>query len=292
MFQGSITALVTPFDERGDLDFESLDRLVDHQLENGTDGLAVIGTTGESATMNRDEIQAVLRRVLGRVNGRLPVMAGTGTAGTVHTVEQTLAAAELGADAALVVTPYYNRPPQRGLAAHFEAIADASPIPLVLYNVPPRTGVDLLPETVERLSAHPRITGIKEAVGEAQRVRELVRRCGEGFTVLSGDDPTFLRSMELGARGVVSVASNVAPADMHGICAAALSGDWGEAERLDKSLRPLYDALSFESNPIPVKWAVYELGLAGPDIRSPLARLNKKYRDRLRRVLKELGLAR
>jgi 4-hydroxy-tetrahydrodipicolinate synthase len=292
MFHGSITALITPFTDQGGVDYEALDRLVDHQLENGADGLAVIGTTGESATMDREEIDAVMSRVIGRVDGRIPVMAGTGTAGTAHTIEQTLNAAGRGAQAALVVTPYYNRPPQRGLEAHFTAIADASPIPLILYNVPPRTGVDLLPETVGRLSAHPQIIGIKEAVGEAQRVQELVQCCALDFTVLSGDDPTFLRSMELGARGVVSVASNVAPADMHAVCAAALSGDWGEAGRLDKSLRPLYDALSFESNPIPVKWAVYELGLAGPDIRSPLARLKDIHRDRLRRVLRELGLAR
>ena len=291
MFSGSITALVTPYEEQGGDDFEALDRLVDYQLENGTDGLAVAGTTGESATMNGDEISAVISRVCGRVGGRVPVMAGTGVADTRKAIHQTLAAAELGADAALVVTPYYNRPPQRGLEAHYTAIADASPIPLVLYNVPPRTGIDLLPETVERLSSHPRIDGIKEAVGDEARFGDLVRRCGLDFTVLSGDDPTFLRAMAHGARGVVSVASNVAPAHVRAVCAAANGGDWEEAERLNESLRPLYAALASESNPIPVKWAVHELGLTGPGIRLPLAVLEDKHRGPLRQVLEQLGLA-
>ena len=290
MFSGSITALVTPFNGRGSVDYEALDRLVDYQLEGGSDALAVIGTTGESATMTREEIIAVMNRVIGRVDGRIPVMAGTGLAGTAKTVEQTLVAAEMGAQAALVVTPYYNRPPQRGLQAHFEAIADASPIPVYLYNVPFRTGVDLLPETTARLARHPRIAGIKEAVGDADRVRDLVERCGPDFSVLSGDDDSCLRSMRLGARGVVSVASNTAPTLMHRMCAAALSGDWEEAERLNSRLEPLFDALSLESNPIPVKWSVYELGLAGPGIRAPLAELDESYRERLRKVLARLGL--
>lgn len=292
MFSGSITALVTPFTDQGSVDYEALDRLVDFQLENGIDGLAVIGTTGESATMNREEIIAIMSRVIGRVDGRIPIMAGTGTAGTAHTIEQTLTAADMGAQAALVVTPYYNRPPQRGLVAHFTAIADVSPIPLVLYNVPPRTGVDLLPETVEELSSHPRIMGIKEAVGDRQRVEELIRRCGQDFIVLSGDDPTCLQSMKLGGQGVISVTSNVAPALMHGLCDAALNGDWGRADDLNERLLPLYEVLALESNPIPVKWAAYELKLAGAGIRLPLAELDETHRGRLRQVLEELGLAR
>lgn len=291
MFSGSITALVTPFTEQGGVDYEALDRLVDYQLENGTDGLAVIGTTGESATMSREEVIAVMSRVIGRVRGRIPIMVGTGLAGTAKTVEQTLAAAEMGADAALVITPYYNRPPQRGLVAHFTAVADASPIPLVLYNVPPRTGVDMLPETVERLSEHPKIIGIKEAVGDRERVQQLVRRCGPDFTVLSGDDPSCLQAISLGGKGVVSVASNVAPAQMHALCAAALAGEQDRADSFDRRLRALYDALALETNPIPVKWAVYEIGLAGPGIRLPLAPLDETHRDRLRQVLEELGLA-
>ena len=292
MFSGSITALVTPFTDQGSVDYEALDRLVDFQLENGTDGLAVIGTTGESATMTREEIIAVMNRVIGRVDGRIPIMAGTGLAGTLKTVEQTLTAAEMGADAALVVTPYYIRPPQRGLVEHYTAIADASPIPLVLYNVPGRTGVDLLPETVERLSSHPRIIGIKEAVDDEGRVEELVARCGPDFTVLSGDDPTCLRSMELGGRGVVSVASNVAPAQMHQMCAAALEGKMDRALALNDDLQSLFEVLALESNPIPVKWAAYELKLAGPGIRSPLSELDEVHRGRLRQVLQEMGLAR
>jgi 4-hydroxy-tetrahydrodipicolinate synthase len=291
MFSGSITALVTPFSEQGGVDYEALDRLVDYQLENGTDGLAVIGTTGESATMSREEVIAVMSRVIGRVRGRIPIMVGTGLAGTAKTVDQTLAAAEMGADAALVITPYYNRPPQRGLVAHFTAVADASPIPLVLYNVPPRTGVDMLPETVERLSEHPRIIGIKEAVGDRERVQQLAERCGPDFTVLSGDDPSCLQAIRLGGKGVVSVASNVAPAQMHALCTAALAGEQERADSLDGRLQALYEALALETNPIPVKWAVYEIGLAGPGIRLPLAPLDETHRDRLRRVLEELGLA-
>lgn len=291
MFSGSITALITPFTEHGGVDYEALDRLVDFQLQNGTDGLAVIGTTGESATMSREEIIAVMNRVIGRVRGRIPIMAGTGLAGTAKTVEQTLTAAEMGADAALVVTPYYIRPPQRGLERHYTAIADASPIPLVLYNVPGRTGVDLLPETVERLSRHPRIIAIKEAVGDEARVKELLARCAPGFAVLSGDDPTCLRSMELGGKGVVSVASNVAPRQMQQLCEAALQGEMDRAWRLNDSLRDLFDVLALESNPIPVKWAAYELKLAGPGIRSPLAELDEVHRGRLRQVLQEMGLA-
>lgn len=292
MFSGSITALITPFTDRGSIDFAALDRLVDFQLENGTDGLAVIGTTGESATMDREEIIAVMARVIRRIDGRIPVMAGTGTAGTAHVIEQTQTAADVGADAALVVTPYYNRPPQRGLEAHFTTIADVSPIPLVLYNVPPRTGVDLLPETVERLCVHPRIIGIKEAVGGRERIEELLRRCSQDFIVLSGDDPSCLQTMKLGGQGVVSVASNVAPAAIHQLCAAVLDHDWGRAEGLNEDLKPLFDALALESNPIPVKWAAYELKLAGPGIRLPLVELDKNHRDRLRRVLEETGLAR
>lgn len=290
MFSGSITALVTPFTDQGSVDYEALDRLVDFQLENGTDGLAVIGTTGESATMSREEIIALMNRVISRVAGRIPIMAGTGLAGTAKTVEQTLVAAEMGADAALVITPYYNRPPQRGLEAHFTAVADASPIPLVLYNVPPRTGVDMLPETVERLSAHPRIIGLKEAVGDRSRVTELLRRCGPDFIVLSGDDPSCLQSMTLGARGVVSVASNAAPALMQRLCAAALAGEGERAAVLDDRLQALYGVLGLETNPIPVKWAVYELGLAGPGIRLPLVSLDERHRGRLRQVLEELDL--
>lgn len=292
MFSGSITALVTPFTDQGSVDYEALDRLVDFQLENGTDGLAVIGTTGESATMNREEIIAIMSRVIGRVAGRIPIMAGTGTAGTAHTMEQTLTAAEMGAQAALVVTPYYNRPPQSGLEAHFTAVADVSPIPLVLYNVPTRTGVDLLPETVERLSVHANIIGIKEALGERSRTEELLQRCGPDFLVLSGDDPSCLQTMKLGGQGVISVTANVAPARMQQLCAAARDNNWERADALNERLKPLYEVLALESNPIPVKWVAYELKLVGPGIRLPLVELDKIHRDRLRQVLEETGLAR
>ena len=189
MFKGSITALVTPFTDQGGIDLDAFDRLLDFQLEQGSDGLVVSGTTGESAALLRDEFEALLKRAIERVDGRVPILAGTG-----RTLEQTLLAADLGADAALVVTPYYVKPPQRGLAAHFSVVADASPIPLVLYNVPGRTSVDMQPETVAELSEHPNIAGIKEAVGDEARVERLVELCPQDFCILSGDDPTCLNS--------------------------------------------------------------------------------------------------
>jgi 4-hydroxy-tetrahydrodipicolinate synthase len=290
MFEGSITALVTPFTDQGAVDHAALDQLVDFHLENGTAGLVIAGTTGESATLEREEAEAVLSQVVERVGGRIPVIAGTGGTSTARAVDQTRAAVERGADAVLVVTPYYNRPPQRGLVTHFRAIADASDVPLLLYNVPSRTSVDMLPETVEKLSAHPQIAGIKEAVADESRVRELIERCGPDFKVLSGDDHSCLRAMRNGARGVVSVAANVAPARMAALCEAATGGNWSRAETLDRELRPLFDATMLETNPIPVKWALFEMGLARPHVRLPLTELQQEHRAPLRECLAGLGL--
>jgi 4-hydroxy-tetrahydrodipicolinate synthase len=290
MLNGSIVALATPFTEHGEIDSSALDRLVDFHLANETDGLVIAGTTGESATLSGSEFADLLTRVVQRVDGRIPVIAGTGSASTASAVAQTRLAGSRGADAALVVTPYYNKPTQAGLKAHYTAVADASEIPLILYNVPSRTAVDMLPETVERLAGHGRIAGIKEAVPSAARIEELCARCGPDFAVLSGDDGSCLDSMRQGAAGVVSVAANVAPALMHALCMAAAQLDWEEAARLNKKLETLYRVLMIETNPIPVKWALFEMGLIGPHIRLPMTRLSESCHEAVRNGLAELDL--
>jgi 4-hydroxy-tetrahydrodipicolinate synthase len=219
------------------------------------------------------------------------VLAGTGSASTAAAVRQTRLAGELGADGVLVVTPYYVRPTQAGLKAHFMAVADAATVPVVLYNVPSRTAVDLLPETAAALAAHPRITGIKEAAGGQGRIEELRARCGPDFVVLSGDDRSCLGAMKSGADGVISVAANVAPALMRALCVAAAEHDWPAAERLDQRLQPLFDILSLETNPIPVKWALFAMNRMGPGIRLPLTPLDPVHRPAVRNGLKTLGLA-
>jgi 4-hydroxy-tetrahydrodipicolinate synthase len=208
----------------------------------------------------------------------------------MRSMEQTRLAAAHGADAALVVTPYYNRPMQRGLEAHFSAVADSSDLPIILYNVPGRTGVDILPETVARLSRHERIVGIKEALGESQRVDDLRRHCDDRFIVLSGDDGSCLEAMKRGAQGVVSVAANVAPGLMAALCAAARQHDWGRADSLRDRLEPLFDILTIETNPIPVKWALFEMSLLGPHIRLPMTLLGEDFRKPVRECLRELEL--
>lgn len=290
MFNGSIAALVTPFTDQGGVDFHALDGLLDFHLENGTDGLVIAGTTGESATLEREEFAAILTRVVKRVANRMPVLAGTGSASTESAIRQTQLAGELGADAALVVTPYYNRPTQAGLAAHFRAIADESGIPLLLYNVPSRTAVDMLPATVQGLADHPLILGIKEAVANPARVAELVERCGAEFLVFSGDDHSCLQAMKQGAAGVISVAANVVPGLIHQLCQAALRQDWAEAERIDAGLKPLFDLLMIETNPIPVKWALFEMSLIGSRLRLPLTELDNVHHIPLRQCLAGQGL--
>jgi 4-hydroxy-tetrahydrodipicolinate synthase len=290
MFDGSIVALVTPFTDQGEVDTSALRRLVDYHMEQGSNGLVIAGTTGESASLTPAELTAILDLVVEQLGGRIPVIAGTGNASTRRSVEQTRLAAAHGADAALLVTPYYVRPPQRGLEAHFVAIADESDIPVILYNVPSRTSVDLLPRTVERLSAHPRIVGIKEATGDMQRIDEILDRCADSFAVLSGDDNSCLQAMKHGALGVISVAANVAPGRISELCTAAHLQDWARADVLGKELSHLFDILMIETNPIPVKWALFEMGLIGPHIRLPMTGLDEEYREQLRRCLHGLGL--
>jgi len=290
MFKGSIAALVTPFNEAGEIDFAALSRLLDFHLESGTDGLVIAGTTGESATLRSGEFQALLEAVVLRVDGKIPVIAGTGVNATERTVEYTKTAASSGADAALVVTPYYNRPTQHGLVAHFRAVADEGGLPVLLYNVPSRTAVDMLPETVALLSEHSQVAGVKEAVSSMERLQALMPLCSDSFCVLSGDDGSSLQAMKLGAAGVISVAANVVPAAFVRICRAAAAGNWDTGEAENQRLAKLFDLLSVETNPIPVKWALHEMSLCGPGLRLPLTPLSLTYREALRSCLASLGI--
>jgi 4-hydroxy-tetrahydrodipicolinate synthase len=274
MFEGSIPALVTPMGEDGSIDFGAWEKLLDFHLAAGTDGVVVGGTTGESPVLERGEIEELIRRAKSQIGGRIPVIAGSGTNSTAGSVALSRAAEAAGADALLVVTPYYNKPTQEGLFQHFSAVADAVHIPLILYNVPGRTACDMLADTVARLSQHPRIAGVKEATGDIARGVAILRQSRPGFLLLSGDDPTAAELIRIGARGVISVTANVAARAMHELCAAGLAGRHGEAMAINERLIPLHKALFVESNPIPVKWAVHRLGLIGPGIRLPLTPLS------------------
>lgn len=291
MFHGSIVALVTPMDKHGRIDFDALQRLVDFHLRSGTDGIVVAGTTGESPTLSGSEFNQLLSHVVRQVDSSIPVLAGTGGADTKNAIAQTRLAAELGADGALVVTPYYNRPMQSGLLAHYNALADETSIPLVIYNVPSRTAVDILPETVAELAQRDEIVAIKEAVPDMARIEALVSMCGQSLTILSGDDPSCLDAMRHGAQGVVSVAANVVPRLFRDMCENACNENWPAAVEINDSLRHLYGILALETNPIPVKWAVHKLAFCGQGIRLPLLPLNEKYHERLEQGLQQLGLA-
>lgn len=275
MIQGSIVALVTPMEEDGALDVASLRRLVDWHLGQGTDAIVAVGTTGESATLDEDEHCEVIRLVVEQAAGRIPVIAGTGANATTEAINLTRRAKEAGADACLLVTPYYNKPTQEGLYRHHRAVAEAVDIPQVLYNVPSRTGCDMLPETVGRLSALPNIVGVKEATGKLERVGPLRELCGSDFAVYSGDDATAREFCLMGGNGVITVTGNVAPRLMHDMVMAALAGDVGRAETLDAKLEALHRDLFIESNPIPVKWAVQQMGLMKAGIRLPLTWLSQ-----------------
>jgi 4-hydroxy-tetrahydrodipicolinate synthase len=274
MFKGSIPALVTPMGEDGSIDFAAWDALLDFHLAAGSDGVVVGGTTGESPVLERVELEELIRRAKARLGGRIPVIAGSGTNGTAKTVALSRAAEAAGADALLVVTPYYNRPTQEGLFRHFGAVADSVGLPVILYNVPGRTACDLLADTVARLSRHPRIVGVKEATGDVGRGESILRLSRPGFLLLSGDDPTAAELIRIGAQGVISVTANVAARAMHDLCASGLAGRHGEAMAINERLIPLHKALFVEPNPIPVKWAVHHLGLIGPGIRLPLTPLS------------------
>jgi 4-hydroxy-tetrahydrodipicolinate synthase len=291
MFKGSIPALVTPMRANFVLDLEAWDRVLDFHWQAGSDGVVVGGTTGESPVLELDELEELVRRARQRLGGRIPVIAASGTNSTAKSVSMSKRAADAGADALLVVTPYYNRPTQEGLVRHFTAIADAVPIPLILYNVPSRTACDLLPETAVRLSQHPRIAGIKEATGEIGRVGETLRSARAGFCVLSGDDATAAELIKAGGVGVISVTANVVPKEMHELCAAALAGDHERAARIDDRLRPLHESLFVEANPIPVKWCVARLGLIEPAIRLPLTQLATERHAELESAMRAAGIS-
>lgn len=275
--QGSICALVTPFDAREQLDFSALDRLLDWHLASGTNGLVLAGSTGEAALLADDEYRALLEHAVARNARRVPLIAGIGAPATAKSLQLARIAGDAGADALLAVTPYYVRPTQHGLIAHYRQLADNAALPIVLYNVPARTGCDLLPETVAELAAHPRIVGVKEARADADRMQELLRLQAPGFVVLSGDDPTALRAMQAGARGTISVAANVAPRAFARLCALATSDDparFAAARDLDRQLAELYRVLGLESNPIPAKWALHRLGYVLAQHRLPLTPLS------------------
>lgn len=289
MFTGSIVALVTPMKADGAVDWPALERLVEWHVAEGTHGIVPMGTTGESATLDTDEHLAVIRRTVEIVAGRIPVIAGTGSNSTAESIHQTQEATRLGADACLLVTPYYNRPTQEGLYQHYKAIAAVTDVPLVLYNVPPRTACDLKPETIARLAGIPRIVGIKEASGDPSRTREILERVPEGFFVLSGEDAQTLRMMEFGAVGTISVTANVLPRMMAEFCGAFLAGDRERAAALDEQLQPIHEILFCETSPSPTKWALFEMGRIDRGIRLPLLELSEQHRPALRARLKTVG---
>ena len=286
---GSICALATPFRAEA-LDLAAFGRLIDYQLAAGTQGLVVAGSTGEAHALDQTEYDRLLAFAVERVAGRVPVLAGTGTANTQKTIHSTRRALKLGADAALVVVPYYVRPTQAGLIAHYTAVAEQGGLPVVLYNVPSRTACDMLPETVAQLATHERIVGIKEARNDAQRIADVIALKTPQFAVLSGDDPTCAQAMLSGADGVISVAANVAPGALRAICDAARRGDAGTARARDAELADLYAVLGLEPNPIPLKWCLQRIGIGGADVRLPLVPLGSRHHERVQHVLDQLQL--
>lgn len=290
MLAGSIVALVTPMSESGALDWPALDALVDWHVEQGTNAIVAVGTTGESATLDVDEHMQVIARVIARANDRVPVIAGTGANSTREAVAQTKTAAELGADACLLVTPYYNKPTQEGLYQHFKKVADSVSVPQLLYNVPGRTSCDMLNATVNRLADIDNIVGIKDATGDPQRGRDLVERCGDRMAIYSGDDATAIELMLAGGRGNISVTANIVPARMAALCAAALRGDAAQAQEINATIAELHRALFVESNPIPVKWALQQMGKIGPGLRLPLTPLAAEFHVELAASLQNVGV--
>ena len=279
MLSGSLVALVTPMTPSGEIDWPILDALIAWHLDSGTNGIVPMGTTGESATLTTEEHLEVIERTIAVVAGQVPVIAGTGSNATFEAIHQTQEAEKAGADACLLVTPYYNKPTQEGLFRHYQAIAGACSIPLVLYNVPPRTACDMLPETIARLAPIDNVVGVKEASGDAGRVGEIRALCGDDFTLLSGEDAQTLQMMRLGAVGTISVTANVLPRQMADFCAAWLAGRADEAQALDDVLQPVHAALFVETSPAPVKWALHQLGKIDCGIRLPLVPLSRANRE-------------
>ncbi|MBM3105214.1 4-hydroxy-tetrahydrodipicolinate synthase [Pseudomonas arcuscaelestis] len=290
MIAGSMVALVTPMDAQGRLDWDSLGKLVDFHLEKGTHAIVAVGTTGESATLDVEEHIQVIEFVVKRVAGRIPVIAGTGANSTSEAVHLTRNAKNAGADACLLVVPYYNKPTQEGLYLHFKHIAEAVDIPQILYNVPGRTSCDMQAETVIRLSSVPNIIGIKEATGDLKRAKAIIDGVSKDFIVLSGDDPTAVELILLGGKGNISVTANVAPREMADLCEAALEGNAEKARAINEKLMPLHKDLFCEANPIPVKWALVEMGLMQKGIRLPLTWLSESCHETVRKAMRQCGL--
>lgn len=290
MITGSIVAIVTPMHADGSLDVPGLRRLVDFHVQEGTDAIVIVGTTGESPTVNFDEHCQLIRVAVDQASGRIPVIAGTGGNSTAEAIELTRFASQAGASAALSVVPYYNKPTQEGLYRHFRAIAEAVDIPVILYNVPGRTVADMSNDTALRLAAIPNIVGIKDATGNMDRGVELITRAPEGFAVYSGDDASACALILMGAQGDISVVANVAPRLMHEMCAAALAGQAIQARALNARLLGLHRQLFCEANPIPVKWACQQLGLVESGLRLPLTPLSPEYHERVRAALYQAGV--
>ena len=286
MLKGSLVAMVTPMQEDGEIDYERMRKLVDFHVENQTDGIVSVGTTGESATLTIDEQIDVIAKTVEYADGRVPIIAGTGGNSTSEAVELTSRAAQLGVHACLLVVPYYNKPTQHGLYLHFKHIAESVDIPQILYNVPGRTALDMDNDTVVKLAEIPNIIGIKDATSDMPRVQDFVKRCGPDFAVYSGNDDTALELIRLGGHGCISVTANVAPKLMHEMCASALAGDFDTASAKNDLLNPLHDALFLESNPIPAKWAITQMGFATAGIRLPLTVFSEKYHEELRSAMR------
>lgn len=289
--QGSIPAIITPMLDDGSLDLPGLQRLLDWHISEGTDGVVIVGTSGESPTVSYAEHCALIEATVKHVAGRIPVIAGTGANSTAEAIELAHFAKAAGADAHLSVVPYYNKPTQEGLFQHFKAIADAVDLPLILYNVPGRTVADLANDTILRLAQVPRIVGIKDATGNIERGSDLLKRAPASFSVYSGDDATAIALMLLGGKGSISVTANVAPALMHRMCAAAVAGDLVTAREANFRLLGLHRNLFLEANPIPVKWAAQQMGLVGAGIRLPMTPLSPEFHERVSIAMREAGIA-
>jgi len=292
VLKGSLVALVTPFHESGEVDYDSLESLVQWHIDEGTNGIVSVGTTGESATLSIEEHLEVIKKTVEYASGKIPIIAGTGANSTQEAVDLTRESQALGADYSLLVTPYYNKPTQAGLIKHYEKIAFEIDMPQILYNVPTRTACDLIPALVDVLAKIPNIVGIKEAVDETKRINELIEisKKHETFSIYSGDDPTFYNSLTLGSSGVISVAANIIPRSISKICELAFDEDWSNAKDLNYVYKELYEMLFVQSNPIPVKWMMYKMKLISDIIRLPLTTLDEKYHEDILSEMLKLGI--
>ena len=292
VLKGSLVALVTPFHESGEVDYDSLESLVQWHINEGTNGIVSVGTTGESATLSIEEHLEVIKKTVEYASGKIPIIAGTGANSTQEAVDLTRESQALGADYSLLVTPYYNKPTQAGLIKHYEKIASEIDMPQILYNVPTRTACDLIPASVDVLAKIPNIVGIKEAVDETKRINELIEisKKHETFSIYSGDDPTFYNSLTLGSSGVISVAANIIPRSISKICELAFDEDWSNAKDLNYVYKELYEMLFVQSNPIPVKWMMYKKKLISDIIRLPLTTLDEKYHEDILSEMLKLGI--